>query len=124
MNMIRVFVSLLLLQSFVSLAWSTEYTKESTLTHVGRQGTRPVQPSTANREWISFPGGSVWAISGGSGGPVCAEGSAVLPEGDKSMLAIALAAIAAGATVVVNVDNSLPLIGAYCQVTAIYIVGA
>lgn len=122
--MVRFFIGCVMLWAVATSAWSTEYTKQSTLTYVGRQGTRPVQTITEKREWISFPTGPVWAVSGGSGGSVCPEGSAVLPADDKGMLAIALAAIAAGATVVVNVDNSLPLVGSYCQVTAIYIVGS
>ena len=103
-------------------AFATEYTVQTKLTYFGRQGTRPIQPSTENHDWLSFSS-ATWTVTGGSGGAVCPAGVAVLPEDEPTMRAIALAAAATGATVVINVDNSLPLVGSYCQVTTIYLAG-
>ena len=102
-------------------AQATEYVKETTLTYVGAQGVMPIQSSTQNNVFINFSGNSVWSVNGGSGGSICPENAAVLPADDTIMRAVALAAIAAGATVQVAVDNSLPTVGSYCQVTMLYI---
>lgn len=100
---------------------ATEYVKEVTLTWVSAQATRPIQPSTQNHDLISFALGTGWSVSGGSGGSACSETSAVLPADNPTVRAIALAAIASGATVHVAVDNTLPMLGSYCQISMLSI---
>jgi hypothetical protein len=103
---------------------ATEFIKQTTLAWVGVQGARPIQPSTQNNVFINFPTGSpAWANNGGSGGPTCSEGAAVLPVDNPTMRAAALAAIASGAIVSVAVDNTLPMVGLYCQVSVLSIKG-
>jgi hypothetical protein len=102
-------------------ALATEYTTQTTLTYVGRQNTRPIQPETDNHVFISFPASASWTVAGGSGGVACPQGIAVLPENDATMRAISLAAVTSGATVVISVDNTLPLVAAKCTVTSLFI---
>jgi hypothetical protein len=109
------------LSLITSVSVATEYTKQTSVTYFGRHATRPIEPSLQNREFIDFAPGANWSISGGSGGGPCLEDAAVLPEDDSTMRAIALVAVATGATLIVNVDNSLPTVLGRCQITTMYL---
>lgn len=119
---IRKILLIVLLATSLS-AQATEYIKETTLTWASVQATRPVQPSTQNTFFISFPSGAIWTVNGGSGGPTCSDAAAILPADNATLRAVVLAAIAAGSTVSVAVDNTLPMSGAYCQVSMLSIKG-
>lgn len=101
--------------------FATEFVKEATLSYVGSQATRPIQPSTENKDFISINPGSAWVVNGGSGGFACSEEVAYFPTGNALMRAIALSAIANNATVQIAVDNTLPTVGTYCVVTMLVI---
>jgi hypothetical protein len=107
--------------AITSDAFATEYVKEATLSYVGAQATRPIQPSTENKDFISINAGSTWAVNGGSGGITCSDDAAYLPQGNSLMRAIALQAIATNATVQIAVDSTLPTIGNYCVITMLVI---
>jgi hypothetical protein len=100
---------------------ATEYAKETTLAQIIAQGERPLQGSSQDLDFIKFTPGATWSVHGGSGAGVCSEAGAVLPTGNAMMRAMALAAIASGATVQVVVDNSFPLVDGWCQITLLAI---
>ena len=102
-------------------ASATEYFKEVKLTYVSSQGNRPTSPMTQNHDFINFVVGPTWNLSGGTGGGTCAEAAAVIPADNPTMRAIALTAIAKGATVLASVDSTLPMVGPYCQLSALSI---
>lgn len=117
---VRTLVPLLILGSAFPAA-ATEYVGETMLTVVAAQATRPIQPSTDDYDFLNFTAGLTWSVNGGSGGQICSNIGAALPRANPMMRAIALAAVSSGAAVIVTVDNSLPWVASYCQVTTLSI---
>lgn len=103
--------------AFASSATAAEYNKRTTIVSFGAHDARPALPALANNDFIQLAEGA-WS-PGGS----CSQTSVVLPDNNPTMRAIALAAVASGATIYVTVDDTSPLIHAgitICQVTTIY----
>lgn len=121
MKNIALALAALMSLSASSASVATEFVKEATLSYVGAQATRPIQPSTENRDYVSINPGSNWTVNGGSGGVTCSEIAAYLPQDNSMMRAIALTAIATNATVQIAVDNTLAGVGSYCVITMLVI---
>jgi hypothetical protein len=116
------FAALVLVASFPVTA--TEYVKETKLASFSAAAERPAFAWGQNRELLVLPSSPGWTVSGGSGGSAsCSQTVVVLPGGNTTIRAVALAAIASGATVLVYVDNTLPMLGDYCQVSNLSIEG-
>ena len=96
---------------------AAEYGKQAAIESVGAHGTRPAHPALQTNDFIQLSAGSLWSANGGA---ACSETAVVLPAANPTMRAIALAAIASGASIWVTVDSSLPIIAGACQVTTIY----
>ena len=120
--MFRIAPIFLALIAFASAANSTEFMKETTLSWLSVQDIRPAQPSTQNSILINLST-SPWILHSGGGGASCQQDAAALPPENAMMKSVALTAIANNALVQVIVDNTLPLIAGYCQITVLSIKG-
>lgn len=122
MTVMKAISAALLVVSFPAMA--TEYVKETKLASFGASAERPAFAWGQNREVLVLPSSPGWTVSGGNGGSAsCSQTVVVLPSGNATIRAVALAAIATGATVLVYVDNTLPMLGDYCQVSSLSIEG-